>query len=92
MVFSGKEIQFYQIDLNQGLEELVALFRKNEPAFVINFAAQSMVAESWLNPADWFMTNAVSTVKLHDELRKCDFLKRYVHVSTPKYTEIAPVS
>ncbi|MDG2401616.1 MAG: GDP-mannose 4,6-dehydratase, partial [Amylibacter sp.] len=35
-------------------------------------------------PADWFMTNAVSTVKLHDELRKCDFLKRYVHVSTPE--------
>jgi dTDP-glucose 4,6-dehydratase len=30
------------------------------------------------------MTNTVSTIKLHDELRKCDFLKRYVHVSTPE--------
>jgi len=43
-----------------------------------------MVAESWLNPGDWFMTNVVSTIKFHDELRRYDFLKRYVHVSTPE--------
>jgi dTDP-glucose 4,6-dehydratase len=43
-----------------------------------------MVGESWQHPADWFMTNAVSTVKLHDELRKLSFIKRYVHVSTPE--------
>jgi dTDP-glucose 4,6-dehydratase len=30
------------------------------------------------------MTNSVSTIKLHDELRKYDFLKRYVHISTPE--------
>ncbi len=75
---------FHQYDLNQDLGGLMALVRKHETPYVINFAAQSMVAESWLNPADWFMTNTVSTVKLHDELRKCDFLKRYVHVSTPE--------
>jgi dTDP-glucose 4,6-dehydratase len=43
-----------------------------------------MVGESWKNPDHWFMTNAVSTVKLHDALRKFDFLKRYVHISTPE--------
>ena len=43
-----------------------------------------MVAESWENPEDWFMTNAVSTVKLHNELRQYDFIKRYVHISTPE--------
>jgi dTDP-glucose 4,6-dehydratase len=43
-----------------------------------------MVGESWQNPGDWFMTNTVSTVKLHDELRKFDFLNRYVHISTPE--------
>ena len=63
---------------------LMALVRQHETPYVINFAAQSMVAESWQNPGDWFTTNAVSTVKLHDELRKCEFLKRYVHVSTPE--------
>jgi len=78
------KFSFYQYDLNQDMKEMMELIRKKETSYVINFAAQSMVAESWLNPADWFMTNAVSAVKLHDELRKCDFLKRYVHVSTPE--------
>jgi dTDP-glucose 4,6-dehydratase len=42
------------------------------------------VGESWANPGDWFMTNVVSTVKFHDKLRECDFLKRYVHITTPE--------
>lgn len=76
--------QFHQMDINQHLPDIMSLIKTECPAYVVNFAAQSMVAESWQAPADWFMTNAVSTVKLHDELRKCDFLKRYVHISTPE--------
>jgi dTDP-glucose 4,6-dehydratase len=75
---------FHHLDLNRDLQEITALLRDTKPEYVVNFAAQSMVAESWLNPGDWFMTNTVSTIKLHDELRKCGFLKRYVHVSTPE--------
>jgi dTDP-glucose 4,6-dehydratase len=76
--------QFHQLDLNRDLSEIMTLIQSEKPGYVVNFAAQGMVAESWRNPADWFMTNAVSTVKFHDELRKCDFLERYVHVSTPE--------
>jgi dTDP-glucose 4,6-dehydratase len=76
--------KFYPLDLNKHLTEIVTLLHETKPAYVVNFAAQSMVGESWQNPGDWFMTNAVSTIKFHDELRKCDFLKRYVHVSTPE--------
>lgn len=75
---------FHQLDLNKDIKPIAELLHEVKPKYVINFAAQSMVGESWLNPADWFMTNVVSTVKLHDELRKCDFLERYVHVSTPE--------
>ncbi len=75
---------FHHLDLNKDLPKIINLIRDTKPAYVINFAAQSMVAESWQNPGDWFMTNVVSTIKFHDELRKCDFLKRYVHVSTPE--------
>ena len=75
---------FYPLDLNNHLNEITTLLQDIKPAYVVNFAAQSMVAESWQNPGDWFMTNTVSTIKLHDELRKVDFLKRYVHVSTPE--------
>jgi len=75
---------FYPYDLNKDLQKIKELLHDIKPEYVVNFAAQSMVGESWANPGDWFMTNAVSTIKFHDELRKCDFLKRYVHVSTPE--------
>jgi dTDP-glucose 4,6-dehydratase len=79
-----KNFIFHELDLNQNLKELTELVQDIKPAYVVNFAAQSMVGESWQNPGDWFMTNVVSTIKFHDELRKCDFLKRYLHVSTPE--------
>jgi dTDP-glucose 4,6-dehydratase len=75
---------FHQLDLNKDLAGLMAVVRDEKPAYVVNFAAQSMVAESWVNPGDWFATNVTSTVKFHDALRKCDFVQRYVHVSTPE--------
>jgi dTDP-glucose 4,6-dehydratase len=75
---------FHRLDLNKDLSTIVSIIREIKPAYVVNFAAQSMVGESWANPGDWFTTNVVSTIKLHDELRKCDFLKRYVHISTPE--------
>lgn len=75
---------FHQLDLNNDLTQIIDLVHQAKPDFIVNFAAQSMVAESWKYPGDWFLTNTVSTVKFHDALRHCDFLKRYVHVSTPE--------
>ncbi len=76
--------RFFRLDLNHDLEAIVSLLERERPAYVVNFAAQSMVAESWQNPDHWFMTNVVSTVRLHDRLRAMPFLERYVHVSTPE--------
>lgn len=84
--WSGRDanVTFYPYDLNRHLDEIVALTAAERPSHVINFAAQSMVAESWANPEHWFQTNAVSTVKLHDRLRHFDFMERYVHITTPE--------
>ncbi len=79
-----QQFEFRALDLNQHLTQIVELLHEAKPEYVVNFAAQSMVGESWQYPGDWFMTNAVSTVKFHDELRKLHFLKRYVHISTPE--------
>ena len=76
--------RFYQMDLNQDLPGIMKISDEFEPDYVVNFASQSMVAESWENPDHWFQTNAVATIKLHDELRKRDYLKKYVHISTPE--------
>jgi dTDP-glucose 4,6-dehydratase len=76
--------RFYQMDLNLDLEKIMEVMAEFQPDYVVNFASQSMVAQSWDKPEDWFLTNVTGMVKLHDRLRKCAFLKRYVHVSTPE--------
>jgi len=75
---------FNQLDLNHDLAKIVKLILDFQPKYVVNYAAQSMVGRSWEHPEHWFQTNVVATVKLHDELRKLDFLEKYVHVSTPE--------
>jgi dTDP-glucose 4,6-dehydratase len=77
-------VRFRRIDLNHDLQELKSLLAKERPTHVINFAAQSMVGESWLHPDHWMMTNVVSAVRLHELLRNYDGLERYVHVTTPE--------
>lgn len=75
---------FHRLDLNTDLDAILALTDELRPELFVNFAAQSMVAESWLHPEHWMATNVVATVKLHDGLRRRAFLKRYLHVSTPE--------
>ena len=77
-------VRFETIDLNHDLDKLDALLKREKPTHVVNFAAQSMVGESWANPDHWMMTNVVSTVRLHELLRRYDRLERYVHVTTPE--------
>lgn len=81
---SRDNFRFFQFDLNQDLDRILDLIQAEQISHVVNFASQSMVGESWENPGDWFRTNALSTVLLHDALRKIPFLERYVHISTPE--------
>lgn len=82
---SGAEhFRFTQIDINKQLDELIALTKEFRPEYVVNFAAQGMVAQSWEIPEHWYQTNVVGQVRLHDQLRKLPFLKKYVHVTTPE--------
>src|SRR3984957_4934249 len=77
-------VRYKRVDLNHDLEALKALLASERPTHVVNFAAQSMVGESWLYPDHWMMTNVVSAVRLHDLLRNYDALARYVPVATPE--------
>ena len=47
---------FIQLDLNHHLNEITEILKKNQPAYIVNFAAQSMVGESWQYPEHWFQT------------------------------------
>ncbi|PCI31320.1 MAG: dTDP-glucose 4,6-dehydratase [Elusimicrobia bacterium] len=79
-----KRFRFEAMDLNHDLEKIMTLIEDFQPQLVVNFAAQSMVAESWDSPEDWFQTNVIANVNLHDRLRDCRYMERYVHVSTPE--------
>jgi len=75
---------FERLDLNHDLAAIMQSLNKFRPSVVVNFAAQGMVAQSWEKPQDWFQTNTLSMVNFHDSLRSCDYLDKYVHISTPE--------
>lgn len=93
-------LQFEQLDLNEDLDRVMSLLGEHKPRLVFNFAAQSMVGESWDKPDDWMRTNVVTVARLAERLRHLDFLDRYIHVTTPEVygstdgwiTEDAPVN
>lgn len=81
---SKSQFQFYQLDINLNLPEIEKLINKTRPQIVVNFAAQSMVGQSWDHPRDWFDTNASSFCEFLQVLTRCDFIEKYIHFSTPE--------
>lgn len=79
-----KGLTFHQLDLNRDMALLKSLLAQHRPGYVVNFASQSMVGQSWENPAHWMRTNVVGTVELLEALRGLDYLDRYLHFSTPE--------
>ena len=69
-VSEDQRFEFTRVDLNKDHSLLEKTLNEFQPEYVVNFAAQCMVAQSWENPADWYETNLVSMVRLHDLLRK----------------------
>jgi dTDP-glucose 4,6-dehydratase len=80
-----KNFKFFKIDLNlkKDLNKLIKLIKKQKINYIVNFAAQGMVAESWINPQDWYLTNVVSNSILIKELSKLK-IKKYLNFSTPE--------
>jgi dTDP-glucose 4,6-dehydratase len=76
--------KFHQLDLNRDSDKIVSVLDEFEPEYVVNFAAQSEVAPSWDYPEHWFQTNTVALAKLIKQLCKQNYLKRYVHISSPE--------
>ena len=74
---------FVRADLNapRVVEESLVSF---DPGIVVNFGAQSMVAQSWAFPEDWYQTNVVGIAQLSQLLERLPSLTKYVHVTTPE--------
>ena len=76
--------RFQKFDMNDDAEALVDFLDQEKPDAIVNFAAQSEVGPSWEHPDHWFQTNTVALAKLVNALRRRDYLKRYLHVSSPE--------
>lgn len=94
------DYRYIQADLNQDMPRFLQFLDEERPDSIVNFAAQSEVAPSWHHPEHWFQTNCVALAQLVNHLRKQDYLKRYLHISSPEVygtcmgtvTEDAPVN
>ncbi|MCF7837921.1 MAG: GDP-mannose 4,6-dehydratase [Candidatus Marinimicrobia bacterium] len=76
--------RFVQADLNRDLDALLEALDAFRPEVVVNFAAQSMVGQSWAAPLDWYRTNVMGLVALEEALRRRDYLRAFVQASTPE--------
>jgi dTDP-glucose 4,6-dehydratase len=76
--------RYFQIDLNKNIARLLDLLDKEQPAYIVNFAAQSEVAPSWDQPEHWFETNCVALARLVNHLRQQAYLQKYLHISSPE--------
>jgi len=82
---ASNRVQFHQLNLNDDTERIVSIIKNSGTDYIVNFAAQGMVAESWNNPTQWFQTNCIGLMKLADRLTAEKVpLKRFVQVSSPE--------
>jgi dTDP-glucose 4,6-dehydratase len=71
-------------NLNEDSSELIKSIQKNEISIIVNFAAQSMVGQSWQTPEDWYEANIVSFSKFMNRLRNETDIEKFIHFTTPE--------
>ena len=81
---SSNDLSFVQLDLNKDDNTFSHLLSSFRPEYIVNFAAQSMVAQSWDYPSDWVDTNVGALTRVIESLKTFRGLEKFVHVTTPE--------
>lgn len=71
-------------NLNEDSSQVIRLLQDNKISTIVNFAAQSMVGESWLHPEDWYLANLVSLSKFVNRVRSDTAVSKFIHFTTPE--------
>jgi dTDP-glucose 4,6-dehydratase len=87
----SKNFQFQALDINSDLGDFETILCKFQPHYIVNFAAQSMVAQSWEFPQHWVNTNVLAITKIIDILRGYDRLEKFIQVTTPEVYGSTPL-
>lgn len=73
-------------DIRNG-ERLIKTMLDADPEIVIHMAAQSLVRESYINPAETYAVNVMGTVNLFEAVRDCKNIRSVINVTTDKCYE-----
>ena len=78
--------QFIQVkfNLNSNIQEIVDFVKVNKIEVIVNYAAQSMVGQSWTNSEDWYEANITSMAKLTNMLCRETNLRQFIQFTTPE--------
>lgn len=74
----------YRWNLNEPTDLLEKVLQEHEIQVVMNFAAQSMVGQSWEKPEDWYEANLVGFARSIRVLSKHSELTKFIHFTTPE--------
>ena len=74
----------FQIDFLKSSKKLLKIIKKVKPDYIIDFASICMVNQSWNNPEIYFQTNVLFKAEMLKDLKKINFLKKYIYISTPE--------
>jgi len=81
---SPARFKFFRIDLNSNFENFISLCEEFQPEIVVNYVAQGEVRNSWNWSEQWYQTNCLAVVRVTEFLRKKEYLKKYIAISTPE--------
>jgi dTDP-glucose 4,6-dehydratase len=75
---------YTQWNLNDDPKTIQNLIRENDIKTIVNFAAQSMVGQSWEKPEDWYEANNVSFSRLLRLIAKEETVSKFIQFTTPE--------
>lgn len=81
---TSQNMEIVELGSNYEVARVVELCEDKKIDIIVNFAAQSMVGQSWETPWDWYETNCVWLSRLSSALVKWGKLKRFIHYTTPE--------
>ena len=76
--------KFKQLDINSDLDSFTDTLNEFKPNLIVNFAAQSMVAQSWECPQHWVNTNTMAVTNIVSRLKQNDSLTKFIQITTPE--------
>jgi dTDP-glucose 4,6-dehydratase len=85
-VKSPNSLEIVQANLVTDHDRIADAIIDSKVTCVINYASQSMVAESWNNPEDWYDTNLVALSKMTKRFisGSRNYLQKFIQFSTPE--------